>query len=170
MDYRLERMRGMDTYLTPVNEVTTQQLRRDFYRLTDRDVEDPGETPSSEIDVDGRQIFVPKDCKGVAVFSFKRLCAQPLGAKDYLAIARRYHTVIIVAIPQMGPDKRNEAKRFTTLIDVLYENNVKLLCSAAAPPDALYTAGDESFEFERTVSRLMEMQSDAYLKRGHGRG
>ena len=95
------------------------------------------------------------------------MCANPLGAADYLAIAWRYHTVIVVAIPKMGKDKRNEAKRFVTLIDVLYENNVKFLCSAAVPPEELYAAGDGSFEFSRTVSRLIEMQSKDYLARGH---
>ena len=105
---------------------------------------------------------------GVAVFSFKRLCAEARGASDYLAIARQFHAVIIVGIPKMGPDNRNEAARFVTLIDALYEYRVKLLASAAAMPDALYVAGDGAFEFERTASRLSEMQSDDYLALGHG--
>jgi len=168
-DYRLERLRGMRTYLTPVNEETTQALREDFYRLTDRVVDDPDKVPSAEIDVGGgRSLYVPKACKGVAVFSFRRLCAQSLGAADYLAIARRFHTVIMVAIPQMGSHQRNEAKRFMTLVDVLYETNVKFLCSAEVPPEELYTEGDGGFEFQRTVSRLMEMQSQRYLEHGHG--
>ncbi|RZA09819.1 MAG: cell division protein ZapE, partial [Proteobacteria bacterium] len=106
--------------------------------------------------------------KGVAVFSFKRLCGEARGAADYLAIAHAYHTVIIVGIPVMGPDERNEAARFVTLIDTLYENNVKLLVTAAAPPEGLYPAGDGAFEFERTVSRLKEMQSADYMAEGHG--
>jgi len=168
-DYRLERLRGMTTYLTPVSEETTQALRADFYRLTDRAVDDPDEVPSGEIDLGGgRGLHVPKACKGVAVFSFKRLCSQPLGAGDYLALARRFHTVIVVAIPQMGPHQRNEAKRFMTLIDVLYENNVKFLCSAEVPPEELYPEGDGEVDFQRTVSRLMEMQSQRYLEHGHG--
>ncbi|GER07884.1 cell division protein ZapE [Iodidimonas muriae] len=167
-DYRLERMRGMDTWLVPVNAETTEALSRDFFRLTDRDVDNERDVPSDKIEAQGREIFVPKACKGVAVFSFKRLCANPLGAADYLAIAHRYHTVIVVAVPQMGPAQRNEAKRFTTLVDVLYEQNVKLLASAQAQPQDLYKNGSESFEFERTVSRLLEMQSQDYLKRGHG--
>jgi cell division protein ZapE len=116
----------------------------------------------------GRSIHVPKSLKGVAVFSFKRLCAEARGAADYLAIARRYHTIIIVGIPRLGPENRNEAARFVTLIDALYEHKVKLLASAAAEPQHLYEQGDGAFEFERTVSRLMEMQSDDYLARGHG--
>ena len=167
-DYRLERLRGMRTYLTPVNEETTAALRADFYRLTDREVDDPAKVPPAEIEVGARRLFVPKASKGVAVFSFKRLCGQPLGAADYLAIARRFHTVIVVAIPQMGRHQRNEAKRFMTLIDVLYENNVKFLCSAEVPPDTLYTDRDGGFAFQRTVSRLVEMQSARYLECGHG--
>ncbi len=96
--------------------------------------------------------------------------AKPRGAADYLAIAHAYHTVIIVGIPVMGPEQRNEAARFVTLIDALYENKVKLLATAAAEPEELYKAGDGSFEFERTVSRLMEMQSADYLAEGHGSG
>ncbi len=106
---------------------------------------------------------MPKSLKGVAVFSFKRLCGEARGAADYLAIARAYHTVIVVGIPVMGPEMRNEAARFVTLIDTLYEHNVKLLATAAAEPEGLYPQGDGSFEFERTVSRLKEMQSADYL-------
>jgi cell division protein ZapE len=102
------------------------------------------------------------------VFSFRRLCGEPRGAADYLAIARTYHTVIVVGIPVMGPDSRNEAMRFVTLIDALYENKVKLFATAAAEPEDLYPAGDGSFEFARTVSRLNEMQSAEYMAEGHG--
>ena len=116
----------------------------------------------------GRTLHVPKSLKGVAVFSFKRLCGENRGAADYLAIARAYHTVIVVGIPVMGPENRNEAIRFTKLIDALYENNVKLFATAAAEPDALYPAGDGSFEFARTVSRLEEMRSADYMAHGHG--
>lgn len=169
IDYRLDRMKGLPVYHVPVNNETTKALSAAFWKLTDRDVGDPLEAPSAEIEVQGqgRTLFVPKAMKGVAVFSFKRLCANALGAADYLSIAWRFHTVFIVAIPQLGPSKRNEAKRFVTLIDSLYENNVKLFCSAATQPENLYPAGDGNFEFDRTVSRLMEMQSDDYLKRGH---
>jgi cell division protein ZapE len=116
----------------------------------------------------GRTLHVPKSLKGVAVFSFKRLCGEARGAPDYLAIARRYHTVILVGIPRLGPENRNEAARFVTLIDALYEHKVKLLAAADAHPAELYTQGTGAFEFERTASRLMEMQSQEYLARGHG--
>jgi len=167
-DYRYDRLKGMDTYYYPVNQETTDKLSEAFFRLTDRNVEDRDKVPSDELMVQGRTIFVPKAARGVAVFSFKRLCANPVGAADYLTIARAYHTVIMVAIPQLSKEKRNEAKRFVTLIDALYEHGVKFLCSAEVPPMELYPAGDGAFEFERTVSRLMEMQSEDYLHRGHG--
>ncbi len=167
-DYRFARFQGLKTYLTPVNEETTEALRRAFYRLTDREVEDAAKVPSDEIAVGGRTIFVPKAARGVAVFSFKRLCANPYGAADYLAIAHRYHTVIVVAIPKMGPERRELAARFVTLIDVFYENGVKLLCSAEVPPEELHHGPDVGFAFQRTVSRLYEMQTEHYLARGHG--
>lgn len=167
-DYRLDRMQGVPVYYTPINEETTAQLSKAFWALTDRDVGDPSEVPSDCLTVQGRELYVPKALKGVAVFSFKRLCANPLGAADYLAIAWKYHTVFVVAIPELGPENRNEAKRFVTMIDAFYENNVKLICSAAAKPEHLYEAGDGRFEFDRTISRLMEMQSEDYLARGHG--
>ena len=167
-DYRLERLRGIETYLVPVDTRTTEMLRRDFYRLTDYEVDDPARVPSAEVDLGGRRLFVPKASKGVAVFSFKRLCANPYGAREYLAIAHRFHTVIIVAIPKMDPGRSDWAARFMTLVDVFYENGVKLLCSAEAPPEELYTEGPQAFEFARTASRLVEMQSEAYLRRGHG--
>lgn len=167
-DYRYDRLKGVDTYYTPVNAETTAKLSEAFFRLTDRDVEDRDKVPSEELMVQGRKIFVPKAARGVAVFSFKRLCANAVGAADYLTIARAYHTVIMVAIPRLGKHNRNEAKRFVTFIDALYEHGVKLLCSAECEPQELYEEGDGRFEFERTISRLMEMQSEAYLTRGHG--
>jgi cell division protein ZapE len=127
--------------------------------------------PTETISVPGgRSLFVPKSLKGVCVFSFKRLCVQPLWASDYLALARRYHTLILVGVPVMGPENRNEAARFVALIDALYEHKVKLLAAADAEPDGLYPAGDGAFEFERTTSRLHEMRSADYLASGHGLG
>lgn len=167
-DYRYDRLKGVETYYSPVNEETTNKLSEAFFRLTDRDIKDRAKVPSAELNVQGRTLFVPKSARGVAVFSFKRLCANPLGSADYLTIARAYHTVIMVAIPQFDEDNRDQATRFITLIDALYEHGVKFLCSAAVPPQSLYETGDSSFEFERTVSRLMEMQSETYLLRGHG--
>lgn len=147
----------------------TAQVREAFFRLTDYKPEDAANVPSADLELGGgRTLHVPRSLKGVGVFSFKRLCGENRGAADYLAIAHAYHTVIIVGIPRMGPENRNEAIRFTKLIDALYENNVKLFATAAAAPEDLYIDGDGAFEFERTVSRLKEMQSVEYMARGHG--
>ena len=168
-DYRLDRIAGLDSWHTPLGDAATAQVREAFFRLTDYDPDDAANVPSTDIELGGgRLLHVPRALKGVAVFSFKRLCREARGASDYLAIARVFHTVILVGIPVMGPEDRNEAARFVTLIDTLYEHRVKLFATAAAEPDQLYQAGDGSFEFERTVSRLMEMQSDAYMALGHG--
>jgi cell division protein ZapE len=168
-DYRLDRLEGVEVWHVPNGPEATAALSQAFFQLTDYPVEDRAKVPSEELDVGGgRTLHVPKSLKGVAVFSFKRLCGEPRGAADYLAIARRYHTVIIVGIPVMGPERRNEAARFVTLIDALYEHKVKLLAAADAEPDGLYPAGDGSFEFQRTVSRLEEMRSAEYLAEGHG--
>ena len=169
VDYRLERLAGMPTWHVPNGPEATAALREAFFRLTDYPVEDSANVPTEELAIPGgRTLHVPKSLKGVAVFSFRRLCGEPRGAADYLAIARHFHTIIIVGIPKMGPENRNEAARFVTLIDALYEQKVKLLAAADAPPDALYVAGDGAFEFERTASRLIEMQSADYLAKGHG--
>ncbi len=168
-DYRRDRLGNAQTWLTPNGPGATTALSQTFFRLTDYPPEDRTHVPTLELDVDGgRFLHVPKALKGVAVFSFKRLCAEARGAADYLAIARRFHTVILVGIPVLGPQNRNEAARFVTLIDALYEYRVKLLASADALPDILYTQGDGRFEFDRTVSRLLEMQSGEYLALGHG--
>jgi cell division protein ZapE len=156
VDYRLDRMRGLDTWLVPNGPESTAKLSAAFF-------------PSEELDVGGgRMLHVPKSLKGVAVFSFKRLCGEARGASDYLAIARRFHTVIIVGIPVLSREMRNEAARLVTLIDALYEHRVKLLAAADAEPADLYPSGDGRFEFDRTVSRLEEMQSADYLGEGHG--
>jgi cell division protein ZapE len=168
-DYRLDRLEGVQVWHVPNGPDATAALARAFFQLTDYPVEDRARVPSEELDVGGgRTLHVPKSLKGVAVFSFKKLLGQPRGAADYLAIARRYHTVILVGIPVMGPEMRNEAARFVTFVDALYEHKVKLLAAADAEPAALYPAGDGSFEFQRTASRLEEMRSAEYLAEGHG--
>jgi cell division protein ZapE len=168
-DYRLDRLTGVEVWHVPNGPEATADLSRAFFQLTDYPVEDRAKVPSEDLDVGGgRTLHVPKSLKGVAVFSFKRLCGEPRGAADYLAIARRYHTVIIVGIPVMTRDMRNEAARFVTLIDALYEHKVKLLAAADGEPEGLYPSGDGSFEFQRTVSRLEEMRSAEYLAEGHG--
>ena len=168
-DYRLDRMTGIRVWHVPNGPEATERLSDAFFRLTDHPPEDRAHVPSEELEVGGgRTLHVPKSLKGVAVFSFKRLCGQARGAADYLAVAQRFHTVFIVGIPRMTREMRNEAARFVTLIDALYEHRVKLVAAADALPPELYPAGDGSFEFERTVSRLEEMQSADYLAEGHG--
>lgn len=168
-DYRLQRLAGTQTWHVPNGPEATAAMSAAFFRMTDYPPEDRAHVPTAELALPGgRTLHVPKSLKGVAVFSFARLCRQPLGAADYLAIARHYHTVFIVGIPVLGPENRNEAIRFIHLIDELYEQKVKLVAAADAEPAQLYVAGDSSFEFERTVSRLMEMQSADYLALGHG--
>ena len=170
-DYRRDRLGDLDSWHTPLGDAATAQVREAFFRLTDFAAEDAANVPAADLDLGGgRMLHVPKSLKGVAVFSFKRLCGENRGAADYLAVARVYHTVIVVGIPRLGPENRDEAIRFTKLIDALYENNVKLFATAAAEPEALYLEGDGAFEFERTASRLKEMQSAEYMARGHGVG
>jgi len=169
-DYRRDRLGQVDTWLVPNGPDATQTLSAAFFRLTDHAVEDREHVPSCDLDIGGRTLHVPKAVKGVAVFSFKRLCGEARGAPDYLAVARAFHTVILVGIPILGPENRNEAARFVTLIDALYEYRVKLLAAADAQPADLYPRGDGRFEFDRTISRLEEMRSEEYLARGHGEG
>ena len=168
-DYRRDRLGDGARWFVPAGDAASAALSAAFFRLTDYPPEDRAHVPSLDLDVGGgRTLHVPKALKGVAVFSFRKLCGEARGAADYLAVARQFHSVILVGIPRMGPENRNEAARFVTLIDALYEYKVKLLASAAATPDQLYVAGDGAFEFERTASRLAEMQSDDYLALGHG--
>ena len=122
-----------------------------------------------EIELRGRTIPVSRASRGVAWFSFAELCEQPRGAEDYIGIAGRYHTVILDGVPKLPESKRNEAKRFMTLIDALYEHKVNIVMAADAAPQDLYREGTHAFEFERTVSRLMEMQSAEYMDSPHRR-
>ncbi len=161
-DYRLECLRAMRVYLTPIGPDTDRELEKDFRRLTTG-----AEVGPDEILVHGRKVDIPMAGEGVAFSGFTNLCERPLGAADYLELATQYNTLVLSRIPRMGPNKRNEAKRFVTLIDALYEHKVNLICSAATPPEDLYPAGDGSFEFQRTVSRLMEMQSEDYMAAPH---
>lgn len=169
VDYRLERMGGMPVYHVPNGPQTTAAMAKLFFRLTDFPVEDRAHVPAATLALpSGRTLHVPKSLKGVAVFSFRKLIEGPHGPEDYLAIAQAYHTVFLVGVPVMGPERRNAAARFVAFVDALYDWRVKLVIGADAPPEGLYPAGDGAFEFARTVSRLHEMQSAAYLAEGHG--
>lgn len=166
-DFRLEKLGGASVYHVPADAAAETALAAAFKGLTGKAKGRP-----ANLRVKGHDVPVPEETGGVARFAFADLCAQPLGASDYMAVARAFHTVILSDIPVMGPDNRNEAKRFITLVDTLYDSHVKLIASAAAEPQDLYTAteGREAFEFDRTVSRLIEMRSSEYLALPHGAG
>ncbi len=157
-DYRLERLMAAPVYHTPLNAAAERAMDQAWARMTGEGAPEP-----VTLEIDGREWVAARAAAGCARFSFAELCARPLGPHDYLAIAARFHTVLIDAIPKLTPDKRDEAARFRMLIDALYEAKTKLLASAAAEPHGLYTEGLQSFEFERTASRLMEMRSETYL-------
>jgi cell division protein ZapE len=162
-DYRLQRMSGIKVYLTPLGPQADAAMDAAWRKLTDCAHGRP-----MSLTVLGRQLKVPQAARGAARFRFDDLCAKPLAAADYLAIAEEFHAVLLDHIPILSPEMRNEARRFTLLIDTLYDEGVKLICSAAAPADALYLQGDGADAFRRTASRLAEMQSDDYLRKGHG--
>ena len=165
IDYRLQHISGLNMYLTPLSPKSDAAMDAAWGRVTDG-----AKARSVELTVFGRILTVPRAAHGAARFDFAELCVQPLAAPDYLAIARHFHTVLIDHIPVMGENMHNVARRFVVLIDTLYDENVKLICSAAAPPDGLYREGAGSDAFRRAASRLTEMQSEDYLKRGHGAG
>jgi cell division protein ZapE len=145
-------------YYAPLGPAADEALERAWKRLTAG-----AAAQHVTLDVGGRALRVEREAAGVARFTFDELCARPLGPADYLEIAERFHTVLLENIPRLSPALREEAARFRTLIDALYEAKAKLVASAEAQPSELYPAGDQSFEFERTASRLMEMRSESYL-------
>lgn len=146
------------SYLTPLNARTDVKADALFASLTGG-----AQTRSDVIEVKGRSIVIDQATDTAARLSFSQLCEQPHGAEDYLALAARYDWVFIEHIPRLGYDRRNEAKRFMTLIDALYEARTKVVFTAATTPEKLYSGDDHAYEFERTISRLNEMQSAAYL-------
>ena len=156
-DYRLGRLSDADLYHHPNNQDAENRIDGLFAKLTDCTA-----AKTETLVHKSRSLEVPAAAKNVARFSFQDLCEKPLGASDYLIIAEKYHTVILENIPRLGYDRRNETKRLITLIDVFYEQNTMLIISAACAPHELYTGHDHEFEFERTVSRLLEIQSQDY--------
>jgi len=161
-DYRRDRLKSVGVYHSPLGPETAAALDDAFERLTDGADGEP-----DTISVQGRFIPVPSQARGVARFGFADLCEQPLGPADYWSIACQYQTVILSDIPQLSPRERNAAKRFATLVETLYEQRTKLVCSAAALPDQLYPDGDGAAIFTRVASRLEEMQSEDYLSQPH---
>lgn len=157
-DFRLRQLEAAPVYYTPLSADAELAMNKAWDRLTS------GAVPQHcVLDVKGRSLTVEREAAGVARFTFLELCARPLGPADYLTLADRFHTVLLEYVPKLSPDKRNEAKRFVTLIDALYEARTKLVMSADAEPVDLYPDGDGAFEFERTASRLVEMRTHDYL-------
>lgn len=165
-DYRMEKLAGAEVYLVPAGGASLRQMQEMFHKMTGGMAPHP-----AHFVVKGRNVILPVTAQSVAFCSFAELCDRPLGASDYLAIAQAFHTVMITDVPAMGQDERTAAKRFINMIDVFYDHGVKTVISAAAPAQDLYrgTSGPEVFEFDRTVSRLIEMRSTDYLARPHGR-
>ena len=155
-DYRLEKLKQMPVYLTPLGEAAERGMAEAWAAATKGRAVQP-----ASVSVSGRQVVVPQAAGDVARFGFADLCEEALGARDYLALASRFSTIFVDRIPVLTADKRNEAKRLILLVDTLYDRHVRLVVSAAAPPEGLYqgVSGTESFEFARTASRLAEMQS-----------
>ncbi|MGB0907142.1 MAG: cell division protein ZapE [Maricaulaceae bacterium] len=157
-DHRLRQLTAAPVYYTPLNRAAQAGIEAAWKRLIGAAV--PRET---SLTVQGRELVLKQTAAGTARTTFTRLCADTLGAADYLRLSHAFQTLILEDVPQMGPENRNEAKRFVTLIDALYETRTKLIMSAAVEPERLYEDGTGAFEFERTVSRLMEMRSTEYL-------
>jgi cell division protein ZapE len=165
-DFRLEKLGGAPVYHVPADAKAKAALDAAFKGLSG-----VAQGPRTVLNVQGHELVLPQAAGGVARANFVDLCAQAYGASDYIALAQRFHTLVLDDIPILDFDRRNEAKRFIILIDTLYEHHVKLVASAAAEPHELYRAnkGREAFEFDRTVSRLIEMRSEEYLAMPHGR-
>ncbi|MDR3532861.1 MAG: cell division protein ZapE [Rhodopila sp.] len=161
-DYRRERMRGLRTWLVPADEMSRRELDKAFLRLTGGSAIRP-----VTLTVMGRELVVPQAADGVARFDFDTLCNTALGAGDYLAIATNFHTLVLDGIPRLSPDNYDQARRFIVLVDTLYDQRVKLIASADAAPDKLYQRGENAKMFERTASRLDEMQSEDWLGLTH---
>jgi len=152
-DYRQDRLRGQQTYFSPADRAATAALDRVWQDLTG------GTDQPLKLHVKSRTVTVPRFHNGVARAGFADLCQRPLGAGDYLALSAAIRVLILDNIPVMSRARNNEAKRFVTLIDTLYEAKIRLICSADAEPERLYKDGAGAFEFERTASRLREMQA-----------
>ncbi|MBT3790338.1 MAG: cell division protein ZapE [Alphaproteobacteria bacterium] len=161
-DYRLQRLTESPVFFTPLGLESEAAFEETFARLTDH-----ADAQPDTMTVQGRTIEVPAAAHGTARFTFSGLCEKPLGTADYLEIAMQFHTVFLAGIPLLGPEKRNEARRLINLVDVLYDHNVNLICTADAAPSEIYASGDGKFEFARTESRLIEMQSEHYLASAH---
>ena len=158
-DHRARLLQADGTYFCPLGSAARRRADEVFAHLTDH-----AEPCAEVLMVKGRELRVPVVAKGAARLSFAELCERPHGAEDYLTLARTYHTLFLEDVPELGDDRRDEAKRLMTLIDALYETGTRLVVTAAAPPERLDRGHGLAFDFQRTVSRLKEMQSESYLR------
>lgn len=156
-DYRLDRVAGEETFLWPLDGRAEAAQQALWAKLTETARGEPQSLP-----VLGRTLTVPEAARGVARFPFAALCGEALGPADYLALAQSFHTLFVTGIPKLGRDRHNEARRFVTLIDTLYEKGVRLVATATTPAEEIYKAGEGDAAFQRTVSRLAEMRSEGY--------
>ena len=162
-DYRLMHLKARDiSYYYPLDAHADEFLRESYNEFTNY-----ADIQNSTLTVLGREVLLSSIHGDIVLTSFDELCSQPLGSIDYIEIAQNFNILIMANIPQLSPEKRNESKRFMLLIDALYEHKVKLICTAEVSPEALYPEGDGTFEFKRTISRLIEMQSKSYLQTSH---
>jgi cell division protein ZapE len=162
IDYRLRNLKTADVYITPLDASSDARLEHCFNELSGG-----ADIAERKLTVHGREVVIPRATDTIAFSSFAALCEQPLGAADYLAIAEQFDVLVLAGIPELTAERRNEAKRFITLVDVLYEHGVKLICSAERPLETLHSGRDNAFEFQRTLSRLREMQTEQYLAGRH---
>jgi cell division protein ZapE len=161
VDYRARTMEQVKLYHTPLGPQADAEMDLAFTQLAESKDEDP------VLHIEAREIRARRKAGGVVWFDFKTLCGGPRSQNDYLEIATQFHTLLLSDVPQMPPRMASEARRFTWLIDVLYDRRVKLIMSAAVPPEALYADGPLAHEFPRTVSRLNEMRSAEFLALEH---
>ena len=163
VDYRLRALEQADIFHVPADAAAEAAMARTFAQIAG------GEGHVRPITLLGRDVPVVHRAPGVAWFDFATLCGGPRSQNDYLELSHHFHTIFLSGVPRMGSDKANEARRFTWLVDVFYDHKVKLVITAAVPADELYTAGTQAGEFQRTVSRLIEMRSHEYLACAHRR-
>jgi cell division protein ZapE len=156
-DYRVGRLKAHETFIHPDDEAAGKVFDALWDQLTDAS---PGEPET--IDVLGRKLHVPHAAHGCARFTFNALCRSPLGPADYLALAHNYRTVFVAHIPKLSAAERNEARRFILMIDTFYDAGIRLVATAATPPEGIYPRGDHRVEFARTISRLKEMQAASW--------
>ncbi len=156
-DYRRRTMEQVNLYHTPLGDKADAEMTDAFNRLAESQDESP------VLQIESRKIYARRKAGGLVWFDFKTLCGGPRSQNDYLEIATQFHTVLLSDVPSMPPRMASEARRFTWLIDVLYDRRVKLILSAESPPEALYIEGPLAHEFPRTISRLNEMQSAEFL-------